>query len=56
MICVKGMPKADVKKLLMNITIERIVATAGLCKCPTCRKSIRRAVLENALESSNMRL
>lgn len=56
MICVKNMPKEDVKKLLINTTIERLMVTAGMCKCSSCRENIHRALLENAVESSNMRV
>lgn len=56
MICVQNMPKEDVKKLLINTTIERLMVTAGVCTCPGCKKSIHRALLENAVESSNMRV
>jgi hypothetical protein len=56
MICVGSMPKEDVKKLLINTTIERLMVTAGICHCPDCRKIIHKALLENAVESSNMRL
>ena len=44
-------------KLLKDKSVEHIMNTTGLCtKCKSCRETVRRIVLENAVESCSMRL
>lgn len=57
-VCVcKNISETQLKELLKENTVEHIMNTTGLCtQCKTCRETVRRIVLENALESCSMRL
>ena len=57
-VCVcKNISETQLKELLKENTVEYIMNTNGLCtQCKTCRETVRRIVLENAVESCSMRL
>lgn len=57
-VCVcKNISETQLKELLKENTVEYIMNTTGLCtQCKTCRETVRRIVLENAVESCSMRL
>ena len=57
-VCVcKNISETQLKELLKENTVEHIMNTTGLCtKCKSCRETVRRIVLENAVESCSMRM
>jgi|MDSZ01.3.fsa_nt_gb bacterioferritin-associated ferredoxin len=53
----KNINETELKKLLKDKSVEHIMNTTGLCtKCKSCRETVRRIVLENAVESCSMRM
>ena len=53
----KNINETELKKLLKDKSVEHIMNTTGLCtKCKSCRETVRKIVLENAVESCSMRM
>jgi len=60
-VCVcKNISESKLKSLLKENTVEHIINTTGLCtKCKTCKETVTKIILENALEkdeTSSMRV
>jgi len=59
-VCVcKNISESKLKELLKENTVENIINTTGLCtQCKTCNETVKRIVLENAVEKEtcSMRL
>jgi len=57
-VCVcKNINETDLKQLLKENTIEHLMNTVGICRqCGTCKETVKRLLLENAVESCNMRM
>jgi len=55
-VCVcKNISESKLKSLLNENTIEKIINTTGLCtKCKTCKETVKRLVLENAMEKDEI--